>query len=75
MPKELTGPEALHAIARENEAHGLTINADHFTRLGNQWQALEQYVELLESERAEHGKPLPPRPLPSHAVTPSDRRH
>jgi hypothetical protein len=75
MPKELTGPDALHAIARENEGLGLTVNADHFTRLAKQWEAADQYIELLETQLADQGKPIPPRPLPRHAVTPSDRRH
>ena len=75
MPKELTGPEALHAMAREATAHGLTVNADHYTRLGNQWESLEQYAEVLETQLAEQGKAIPPRPLPQHAVTPTDRRH
>lgn len=75
MPKELTGPDALHAIAHENEGHGLSVNADYFTRLAKQWQADEQYIELLEARLADQGKPIPPRPLPHHAVTPTDRRH
>jgi len=75
MPKELTGPTALHAIARESEAHGLTVNADHFTRLAKQWEATDQYIELLETQLAEQGKPIPMRPMPQHAITPTDRRH
>lgn len=75
MPKELTGPDALHAIARANEGQGLDVNAAAFTRLGNQWSADQQYIQLLETELHEKGKPIPDRPLPQHAVTPTDRRH
>lgn len=75
MPQALNGPEALHAVARENEAYGLSVNADHFTRLGNQWSADQQYIELLETRLFDQGKPIPERPLPQHAVTPTDRRH
>lgn len=75
MPKELTGPEALYAIAQANEGLGLTTNADHFTRLAKQWQADEQYIEVLETQLAEQGRPVPPRQLPGHAVTPTDSRH
>ena len=58
MPKELTGPEALHAIAR----------------LANQWEAADQYILMLETRLAVKGQLIPQRPLPRHAVTPTDRR-
>lgn len=74
MPKELTGPEALHAIARQNEAQGLSVNADHFTRLANQWEAADQYILMLETRLAAKGQLIPQRPLPRYAVTPTDRR-
>lgn len=75
MPKELNGPDALGALANAAEGKGLPIDANHYERLEKQWRADQQYIELLETELHEKGKPIPTRPLPHHAVTPTDRRH
>lgn len=75
MPKELIGSAALGALANAAEGKGLPIDAANFERLEKQWRADEQYIELLETQLADQGKPIPPRQLPGHAVTPTDRRH
>ena len=68
MPKELTGPEALHALARQSEAQGLSVNADHFTRLAKQWEAADHYIVMLETRLAVTGQLIPQRPLPRHNI-------
>ena len=75
MPKELTGPAALGALANAAEGKGLPIDADHFERLEKQWRADEQYIELLQTQLHDQGKPIPERSMPQHAITPTDRRH
>lgn len=75
MPKELTGPDALGALANAAEGKGLPIDADNFERLEKQWRADRQYIEVLETQLADQGQPIPDRAMPKHAVTPTDRRH
>lgn len=75
MPKELTGSAALGALANAAEGKGLPIDAANFERLEKQWRADEQYIELLQTQLHEQGKPIPDRPMPQHAITPTDRRH
>ena len=47
----------------------------NFLRLEKQWRADEQYIELLQTQLHDQGKAIPDRPMPQHAITPTDRRH
>ncbi|WP_298580502.1 hypothetical protein [uncultured Luteimonas sp.] len=48
----LTGPDFLDAMANQNAASGLDVNAAEFRQRGRDWQADLQRIEALEAQVA-----------------------
>jgi TATA-binding protein-associated factor Taf7 len=49
----LTGPDFLDAIADQNEAQGLSVNANEFRQRAHDWRADHARIEQLEARVAE----------------------
>lgn len=46
----MTGPEFLHAVAQQNEAEGLSVNAQAFAERAMQWARDQQTIQHLREE-------------------------